>query len=171
MNYPRTGEMTAAIALGLWESLEDLIDILSDQWDDEADMYDGEKQGTREQQAERAREAGTRYVTAVEHHFGADSVTLYMHVCAMHVPTFVRMVGSLSRWSMQAVEHTHSLRKKNRSRACNHKKSWCCNSRRGDNQDVLHEHRANKARKPAQSSHGLGREAEKTSCEHALTLY
>lgn len=122
MNYPRTGEMTAAIALGLWESLEDLIDILSDQWDDEADMYDGEKQGTREQQAERAREAGTRYVTAVEHHFGADSVTLYMHVCAMHVPTFVRMVGSLSRWSMQAVEHTHSLRKKNRSRACNHKK-------------------------------------------------
>ena len=123
MHYPTQGEMTAKVATELWESLEDLIDVLADECDEEGDMYDPEKQQERDEHADKARQAAIKYVQLVEHAFGADSVTLYMHVCTMHVPTFIKALGSLSRWSMQALEHCHSLRKQNRTRACNHKKA------------------------------------------------
>ena len=124
MAYPTRGEITATVARKLWQALEEMIDKLAEQWDDEHDMYDRgeEKQGLRDEHAETLRASATSYVNLIVHYFGNDAVTLYMHVCAMHVPTLIRSVGSLQRWSMQALEHCHSLRKKNRRLACNHKK-------------------------------------------------
>ena len=78
MHYPTQGEMTAKVATELWESLEDLIDVLADECDEEGDMYDPEKQQERDEHADKARQAAIKYVQLVEHAFGADSVTLYM---------------------------------------------------------------------------------------------
>lgn len=122
MGFPTRGEMTAPIAKGLWGALADLIHELSDIWDEEGDMYDAEKQGIRDEHAEKAEELATTYLKLVEDAFGKDAVTLYMHVCVMHMCTFIKAVGSLSRWSMQALEASHWLRKQNRARACNFKK-------------------------------------------------
>ena len=125
MQYEAGGYMNKAVALELWHALEALITELSDQkWDADWECLDwpsltAAQKAERESRAAKLEGLAKAYLDLYVKHIGADYVTLYMHVCCMHAGQMVRRVGSLSRWSMQALEHSHSLRKKDQRLACN----------------------------------------------------
>ena len=122
MDYEEGGGMTKDKAIALWKALGELIDELSDgTWDQPGDMHDSGKQEERAARARKATELADNYIRLFQKEIGAEHVTLYMHACAHHAPLQIERVGSLSRWSMQALEHCNSLRKKNWRVACNRK--------------------------------------------------
>ena len=121
MEYAKEGDMTKEIALELWGALADLINELSDEWDEPQDIYNTSKQDDRDMHADKAKQLAEQYLSLFVRHIGRDTVTLYLHVCAIHIPAFIRRCGSLTKWSMQALEHCHSLRKKSWRVSCNRK--------------------------------------------------
>ena len=120
MQYGDEGDITKAKALELWEALTELIRELTDEWPGgPEDIYDANKQGERDERADAALGLGRTYLDLFVKYIGADKVTLYLHVCVMHIPNYIRRCGSLREWSMQALEHCHSLRKKSWRVSCN----------------------------------------------------
>lgn len=91
-----------------------------------------EAQSKRDERASKVKDLSEKYLDLYVRHIGADKVTLYLHVVHHHAPTMIRRVGSLSRWSMQPIEHRHSLRKKQHRLACNHKKKGALGKFRKD---------------------------------------
>jgi hypothetical protein len=123
MHYDEGGWMNKAVAIELWDALTDLIDELEDEWDEGEDVWDtsDETHEERDKRARKAQELAGKYLDLYVEHVGADNVTLYLHVVFHHAPSMIRRVGSLSRWSMQALEHRHSLRKTQHRHGCNHR--------------------------------------------------
>ena len=120
MQYAEEGDITKSKAIELWDALAALVNELSEEWPGgPEDIYDPSKQGERDDRADVALELGRQYLQLFVKYVGADKVTLYLHVCAVHIPNFIRRCGSLREWSMQALEHCHSLRKKSWRVACN----------------------------------------------------
>ena len=99
----------------MWDALANLFDWLSgmpQDWDLNPGVEDtAAKQAGRNTLAEKAKELAEDFLAKYTRALSNKAVSVYHHLLVHHFPVFIARLGSIERFSGQAMEHSHQPRK------------------------------------------------------------